>query len=72
MNIKEKFKEAIKTFNEIKYLNEFHKFKIIFHSCCESLASIYQLADKEQKKSLENKFFPEIIKIIREDNFHSP
>lgn len=72
MNSLEKLDEAKRTFKGLKQYNSFHSFKTDFHSCCESLSSIFQLASSEQKKALENSFFPEVVKIIREDNFHPP
>lgn len=72
MNPLEKLQEAKRAFKELEQCNTFHSFKKDFHSCCESLSSIFQQANAEQRKALNNDFFPEVVKIIREDNFHSP
>ena len=64
--------EAQLTFQKLETnAKDFHIFKILFHSCCESLASIFQLADGKFQNQLKDNFFPEIIKIIRENKFHN-
>ena len=72
MTSKDKLNDAENSYLELIKSENFHQFKTYFHSCCESLSSIYKVGDKKLKDKIGLDFFPNIVKKIREDNFHLP
>ena len=72
MSPRDKLNDAENSYFELIKSENFHQFKTYFHSCCESLSSIYQVGDKKLKDKIGLDFFPNIVKKIREDNFHTP